>query len=164
MARNDQTATAVAEAPTDSAPEGESTQAATEGTATEGDKPKRGKRNTYTMPVTIPNELHAILLDKAKADNKNATQMVREVLAGYVNYTLPVTPERAPRRKFASKEEAVRFRKERNVKAKALLAALDSGEIDESVLAKFLAAQRSNGASEAAGEGSTEGEAVAASA
>lgn len=159
MARNDRTSTdeptteqGTAEAQTDgdqAQTEGEQTETPTNGTAPQA-KAKRQNRNTNTVPITLPAALKDML--KAKADEEKTTvaQIARNLLAGYVNYTLPVLPARAPQRKFASKEDAAKFRKERNAKAKALLAALDSGEIDESTLAKFLAAQAANGSKPAA--------------
>jgi hypothetical protein len=113
-------------------------------------KAKRQNRNTNTVPITLPAALKELLNTKATEEKTTVAQIARNLLAGYVNYTLPVLPARAPKRKFANKEEAANFRKERNAKAKALLAALDSGEIDESTLAKFLAAQAANGNTPAA--------------
>lgn len=112
----------------------------------EAPKPKpRQNRNTYTIPVTVPTALHEMLVARAESEQTNATQIARRLLADYVNYTLPLLAQRAPKRKFATKEDAIAFRKDRNARAKALLAALDSGEIDEAMLARFLAAQ-GNGA------------------
>lgn len=170
MARNTGD-TATVEAPTDSQaptdaqgeqPTADGTQAA-EGTAEAKAKAKRQNRNTYTVPVTVPTELHKMLLAKAEEDKTNVTQIARKLLAGYVSYTLPLVPARAPKKKFESKEDAAKYRKDRNARAKALLAALDAGEVSEETLAKYLAAQAAaKPTTEAAPEQATEPEAVPA--
>lgn len=155
MARNTgDTATIEApqgEAQTDAQGEPQAQPELTDGEATPAKpKAKRQNRNTYTVPVTVPTDLHKLLLAKAEEDKTNVTQIARQLLAGYVSYTLPLVPARVPKQKFANKEDAAKYRKDRNARAKALLAALDAGEVSEETLAKYLAAQTAAKPAEAA--------------
>lgn len=153
MARQSTPEAPISEVPADETAAAVNAEVAANGStpdATTGEAPKpkaRQSRNTYTIPVTIPTALYDLLKAKAAETTPvtTAMQIARKLLADYVGYTLPLTPARAPKRKFATKEDAVAFRKDRNARAKALLAALDAGEVDEAMLARFLAAQ-GNGA------------------
>ena len=102
------------------------------GAAPTTDKPK-AERKSNTVPVSIPKELYATLVERASegltdGQKPNVAGYLRKLVADAHGFVLPTVAAK-PRRKYESKEAAIQARKDRYAKMVELYEAFERGEI-----------------------------------